>query len=292
MQLPQQLYKRKKDSHKKDFGHLLILAGSVGMTGAAVLAARAALRSGVGLVTLGLPESLVSAVVPSTIETMVLPLAQTPEGSLSQAAFGKIKEFLESVDALLVGPGLSKNAQTQDLIRNVVLESRIRTLIDADGINAWVGHLDKFKVSISCLSSDKQNLKIMTPHPGEMARLLDAPTAEVQNRRSDVAKNFSKEYNIVTVLKGYQTVVCDPFGGVYINKTGNSGMSTAGSGDVLSGVISAFWAQGLSSFEAAKFAVYIHGLAGDLAAREKTQLSLIASDIIDHIPQAIKSNIK
>lgn len=292
MQLPQQLFKRKKDSHKKDFGHIFVLAGSLGMTGAAVLAARAALRSGAGLVTLGLPESLISAVIPYTIETMILPLAETPEGSLSQAAFAKIKESLERADVLLIGPGLSKNNQTQELIRNVIFESRIKTLIDADGINAWVGHLDKFKVSISCLSLDKQNLRIMTPHPGEMARLLEKSTGEVQDRRVDIARSFAKEYNIVTVLKGYQTAVCDPFSATYINKTGNSGMSTAGSGDVLSGIISAFWAQGLSSFEAAKFGVYIHGLAGDLAAKEKTQIGLIASDIIDYIPQALKNNIK
>lgn len=291
MQLPQQLSKRKKDSHKKDFGHIFILAGSRGMTGAAVLAAKAALRSGVGLVTVGLPESLIQVVSNQTIEAMTLPLPETSQGSLSKIAFLKIKEFLKKVDVLLIGPGLSQNSQTQSLIRKVVFQSRISTVIDADGINAWVGFMDKFRVEISCLPKEECKLKIITPHPGEMARLLEMKTENIQNNRREIAKNFAKEYNFVVVLKGYKTVVADPSGSIYTNKTGNSGMSTAGSGDVLVGIISAFLAQGLSSFDAAKFGVYIHGLAGDLAAEDKTQLGLIASDIIDYLPKAIKKSI-
>jgi ADP-dependent NAD(P)H-hydrate dehydratase / NAD(P)H-hydrate epimerase len=292
MRLPQQLFKRKRDSHKKDFGHLFILAGSVGMSGAAALAAKAALRSGIGLVTVGMPESISSCVASHSIETMFLPLPQTAEGSISLSAFAKIKEFLKRADVLLVGPGLSCVSQTQELIRKVILESRIRTLIDADGINAWVGNMDKFKVGVSCLPSENKELRIITPHPGEMAGLLDVDTDEVGKKRNVTARNFAKEYNLVVVLKGYDTVVCSPSGLTYVNKTGNSGMSTAGSGDVLSGIISAFLAQGLSSFDAAKFGTYIHGLAGDLAAEENTQLGMIASDIIDFIPQALKISQK
>ena len=290
MQLPQRLFKRKKDSSKKDFGHIFILAGSRGMTGAAILAAKAALRSGAGLVTLGIPESLVPVVSSHVVEVMSLPLAETSEGTLSNAAFGKVKEFLRKSDVLLVGPGLSRNTQTQRLIRKAILESRIQTAIDADGINAWAGFLDKFKVGISCLPLDKNDLRIITPHPGEMARLLEIKTKDIQNKRREIARSFAKEYNLIVALKGHHTIVAAPDGSTYINKTGNSGMSTAGSGDVLVGIISALLAQGLGSFDAAKFGVYIHGLAGDLAAKEKTQLGLIASDIIDYIPNVIKQS--
>lgn len=290
MQLPPQLFRRKKDSHKRDFGHLFILAGSAGMSGAAILAARAALRCGVGLVTLGLPKSLVTAVAAHCLEEMILPLPEMPQGSLSLTALKKITTFLKKVDVLLIGPGLSRVPHTQRLIRKVILESRINTLIDADAINAWVGYMDRFKMEVSCLPIGKDKLRIITPHPGEMARLLDLTTNEINKNRLNIAKDFAKEYNVVTVLKGYHTIVCHPSGSKYINKTGNSGMSTAGCGDVLSGIISAFLAQGLSSFDAAKFGTYIHGLAGDLAAKEKTQLGLIASDIIDFIPNAIKKS--
>lgn len=288
MQLPRQLSKRKKDSHKGDFGHVFILAGSLGMAGAAVLSAKAALRSGAGLVTVGTPVSLVPVVLSYSVESMSLALPETSEGTLSNSAFPKIKDFMDKSDVLLVGPGLSRNHETQELTRKVIFESRIRTVIDADGINALVGFLDKFKVCISCLPLEKKNLRIITPHPGEMARLLDIKVEDVQKKRQETAKAFAKEYNVIVVLKGYQTVVADPFGAVYINNTGNSGMSTAGSGDVLTGIISAFLAQGLSSFEAARLGVYTHGLSGDFAAQEKTQLGLIASDIIESIPKAIK----
>jgi len=290
MRLPQQLSKREKDSHKRDFGHVFVVAGSLGMGGAAVLAAKTVLRCGAGLVTLGLPKSLVPAVVSNCPEVMTLPLPETEEGALSNAAFKPIKDFLNKANVLLIGPGLSRNLQTQQLIRKTILESRIQTVIDADGINAWIGSMNKFKVGVSCLPLSKNNLRIFTPHPGEIARLLAVKAEYVQSRRSEVANNFAKEYNVVVVLKGYQTIVAAPFGSMYVNNTGNSGMSTAGSGDVLDGVIAAFLAQGLTSFEAAKLGVYIHGLAGDLAVREKTQLGLIASDIIDYIPKAIKKS--
>ncbi|MFC1645785.1 NAD(P)H-hydrate dehydratase [Candidatus Omnitrophota bacterium] len=288
--MPQQLSKRKKESHKRDFGHVFVVAGSLGMGGAAILAAKAALRCGAGLVTLGLPKSLSTAVMNHCPEIMTFPLPETEEGTLSKVSFGKINKFLDKVNVLVIGPGLSRNIQTQRLIRRTILESRIQTVIDADGINAWIGFMDKFKVGISCLPVSKSNLRIITPHPGEIARLLDIKAKDVQKKRKEVAKNFAEEYNVIVVLKGYLTIVAAPFGSMYVNKTGNSGMSTAGSGDVLDGIISSFLAQGLTSFEAAKLGVYLHGLAGDLAAKDKTQLGLIASDIIDYIPEAIKKS--
>ena len=153
-------------------------------------------------------------------------------------------------------------------------------IIDADGLNALAGCLSRLKIR-------SKNL-IFTPHPGEMARLCGVAIAKVQAQRQDIARKFSRDYKLTLVLKGYQTVVASAIGRTYINKTGNPGMSTAGSGDVLTGMIAAFLGQGLDAFEAAKYAVYLHGLAGDLAAREKTEISLIAGDIIGKIPEAIK----
>lgn len=290
MRLPQQLSKRKQDSHKRDFGHVFVLAGSFSMGGAATLAAKAALRCGAGLVTLGTPKSIVPAIVGNCPEIMGLPLPETEEGTIAKFAYKEIKNFFEKANVLLIGPGLSRNPSTQQVIRKAILESRMQTLIDADGLNAWIGFMDKFKVGVSCLSVSKSNLRIVTPHPGEIARLLGTKAKYVQSRRKEVAKKFAEEYNVIVVLKGHYTIVASPFGSLYANKTGNSGMSTAGSGDVLDGVISAFLAQGLPSYEAAKLGVYIHGLAGDLAVKDKTELSLIASDIIDYLPEAIKKS--
>lgn len=258
------------------------------MVGAPLFAAKAALRCGVGLVTVGLPEGLATAAAGHSLESMIAPLPQTIEGCLSLASIAKIKAILSNTDVLLIGPGLSRATSTQELIRKVIMECRIKTIIDADGLNAWVGHLDNFKSQVSCLPVDKNTMRIITPHPGEMARLLASSTAEVQRKRQTVAKTFSKVYNVITVLKGYQTVTAHPSGRTFINKTGNSGMSTAGSGDVLAGIIAALWAQGLNSFDAARYGVFLHGAAGDLAAKNKTQLGLIASDIIEYIPEALK----
>lgn len=290
MRLPQRLSKRKEDSHKRDFGHVFVVAGSLGMGGAAVLTAKSVLRCGAGLVTLGLPKSLVAAVMSYCPEIMTLPLPETEEGTLAKSAFTKVKDFLDKANVLMIGPGLSQNLQTQQLIRKTIFESRIQTVIDADGINAWIGFMDKFKVGISCLPVSKSNLRIVTPHPGELARLLDTKAKHIQSRRREFAKSFAKEYNVIVVLKGHLTIVVSPFGSLYVNKTGNSGMSTAGSGDVLDGVIAAFLAQGLPSFEAAKLGVYIHGLAGDLAVKSKTQIGMISSDITDYLPEAIKNS--
>ncbi|MFC1708868.1 NAD(P)H-hydrate dehydratase [Candidatus Omnitrophota bacterium] len=290
MRLPQRLSRRKEDSHKRDFGHVFVVAGSLGMCGAAILTAKTVLRCGAGLVTLGLPKSLVPAVVSYCPEIMTLPLPETDEGTIAKTAFRTIKDFLSKADVLMIGPGLSRNLQTQELARKVIFETRIQTVIDADAINAWIGFMDKFKVGVSCLPLPKSNLRIITPHPGELGRIMDVKAKDIQNKRRDFAKKFAEEYNAILVLKGHLTIVASPFGSLYVNKTGNSGMSTAGSGDVLDGVISAFLAQGLPSFEAAKLGAYIHGLAGDLAVKDKTQLGMIASDIIDYLPAAIKKS--
>ena len=284
MRLPAQLLQRKVDSHKGDFGHIFVLAGSARFSGAAVLCAYATIRSGSGLVTLGIPKSLNNAIIKiKPKEVMTLPLPETSQGTLSLAALRKIKDFIKKTDVLIVGPGLTQNDSTKELTRKVIFTTEKPMVIDADGLNALVGHLKMLYAIRSTLYA-----KVLTPHPGEMARLLKISVDKVQKNREDVTQRFARDYKATVVLKGHNTVVADYRGNCYVNKTGNPGMATAGSGDALTGMIAAFLGQGLDAFEAAKYAVYLHGLAGDLAAKEKTQISLIASDIIDKIPEAIK----
>lgn len=281
MRLPAQLLRRKSKSHKGDFGHVFILAGSPGLIGAAILGAHAALRSGAGLVTLGIPKGLNSAVIKiKPVEVMTKPLPQTKDGTISIKALATIKSFLKKVDIVVIGPGLTQNKSTQGLVRRVIQASGKPVVIDADGLNALVGNLNTIKKVKSKL--------VFTPHPGEMARLIGKTSSFVQKNRKMVAKKFAKEYNSVIILKGDKTVVADKAGRIYVNKTGNPGMATAGAGDILAGIVAAFLAQGLDEFSAAKYAVCLHGVAGDLAASDKTQLGLVASDIIEYIPKAIK----
>ena len=280
MRLPTRLSLRKINSHKGDFGHVLILAGSARFSGAAVLCSEACLRTGAGLVTLGLPKSLNKVFIKiKPLEVMTLPLPETKDYTLSNAAFGKIREFCGKIDILVVGPGLTQNSSTQALIRKVIGNIPKPMVVDADGLNALSGHLNILPAGGKI---------ILTPHPGEMANLLEVEVAQVQKKRKKVAKDFVNSYNVVLVLKGHQTIVSQKDKKPYINKTGNPGMAKAGSGDVLTGIIAAFLAQGLGSFDAAKYAVYLHGLAGDLAAKDKSQLGMVASDMIARIPEAIK----
>lgn len=284
MRLPAQLLRRKPDANKGDFGHIFILAGSAGFSGAAVLCAHAAIRSGAGLVTLGIPEGLNNAIIKiKPPEVMTLPLAQTRLGTLGAAAEKKIRGFAQKADVAAIGPGLSLNTSTLGLVRRLVLNIKKPLVIDADGLNALVGHLGLLRDARLA-----GRTTIVTPHPGEMARLLGVGPGKVQQERKGVAISFSKHYNCFTVLKGHKTIVASPQGNIFINTTGNPGMATGGSGDVLTGVIAAFLGQGLDGFDAAKYAVYLHGFAGDLAAKQKSQMGLIASDIIDAIPEAIK----
>lgn len=272
--------RRKPDTHKGDYGHIFVLAGSLGFSGAAVLCANSAMRCGAGLVTLGVPEGLYSIIAKKAYpEVMVRPLAETKDRTLSLKAYPAIMSLIEKADVLAIGPGLSRNPQTQKLIRRIISNIHKPIVIDADALNAIAGHLGLLQLN--------SNFKILTPHPGEFSRLIGESTAYIQKNRETLAKKFAYDYNIVLVLKGHNTVVASP-NKLYVNKTGNPGMATAGSGDVLTGIISALLGQGLNGWTAAKTGVYLHGLAGDLAAKEKTQAALIASDIINHIPAAIK----
>ncbi|MFA6350049.1 MAG: NAD(P)H-hydrate dehydratase [Candidatus Omnitrophota bacterium] len=284
MRLPTRLLQRKVNSHKGDFGHVFIIAGSPSFSGAAILTAQAAMRSGSGLVTLGIPKGINSSLIKiKPIEAMTLPLEQSRLGNLSLDSFKQINDFAKNVDVIIVGPGLGKELTTQKLARKIIKTIRKPMVIDADGLNALV-----FGLSVLRRTRDERREMILTPHPAEMARLMGKSVKFVQNSRKEVAKKFAQDYNVTVVLKGHNTIVASGKGNIYINKTGNPGMATAGSGDVLSGIIASFMGQGLDAFSAAKYAVYIHGLAGDLAAKRKTQISMIASDIIDSIPEVVK----
>lgn len=269
--------KRKLNTYKTDYGHIFVLAGSRGLSGAGVLCANAAMRSGSGLVTLGIPESLYPIVAKRVyLEVMVKPLPETRQKTLSLSEYQKIVDSAQKANVLAIGPGLSRNPSTQRLVRKIVSRLNKPLVIDADGLNALAGYLDILPRNA-----------ILTPHPGEFSRLIGKPIAYIQKNREKLAKSFASHYNIVLVLKGYRTIVAAADKKIYVNPTGNPGMATAGSGDVLTGIIAALLGQGLSAFDAAKTGVYLHGLAGDLAAKEKTQAGMIASDIIDKIPEAI-----
>ncbi|MDD5109155.1 MAG: NAD(P)H-hydrate dehydratase [Candidatus Omnitrophica bacterium] len=275
--------RRKVKTHKGDYGHILILAGSIRFSGAALLCAESALRAGAGLVTLGTPKGLCPALISKKPkEVMILPLPETKEGTLSLAAFAKIDHFLKNADVLIIGPGLGKNKSTYALIKKIIKKTRFSMVIDADALNALNNHL-------GILKAHKGEI-ILTPHQMEMSKLFSINVNLIKKNRKLIANKCAKHYNSIIILKGHSSVVTDGNKHLYINKTGNPGMATAGSGDVLSGIVGAFLAQGLNTFRAAKYAAYIHGLAGDIAAKDKTQMGLIASDIINRIPDAIKKS--
>ena len=279
------LSQRKPNTNKGDYGHIFILAGSLGFTGAAVLCANSAMRQGAGLVTLGIPESL-SAIAAKRVflEVMVNPLPQTKNKTLALNGYQKIADFTAKADVLVIGPGLSQNPSTQKLVRKIIAQIDKPMVIDADGLNALAGHLNL----LSAIRYPLFATRILTPHPGEFSRLISKPVTFIQKNREILAKSFANDYNVILILKGHKTVIAAPDKKIYLNKTGNPGMATAGSGDVLAGMIAALLGQGLGGFEAARLGVYLHGLAGDLAAKEKAQAGMIASDIIGKIPQAIK----
>ncbi|MCG0276449.1 MAG: NAD(P)H-hydrate dehydratase [Thermosediminibacteraceae bacterium] len=268
------------DAHKGDFGRVFIIAGSKGMTGAAALCGMGAARCGAGLVTLGIPEGLNEILEVKVTEVMTLPLPQTPEGTLSLKALEPALEFAEKCDAVAIGPGLSCHEETVEFVKKFISECQRPMVIDADGLNALSKNPDVLKEAKAHV--------VITPHPGEMARLLSMDTSKVQENRWETAKKSCESFQCTVVLKGARTLVASPGNPVLINPTGNPGMATGGSGDVLTGMISAFIARGLSAFEAAAAGVFLHGLAGDIASRKKGEIPLIAGDIIDHISEAFK----
>ena len=269
---------REFNSHKGSFGHLFVLAGSPGKTGAAALCANAAKRTGTGLVTLGVPETLMPVIEPMVIEPMTEGLEQTQSGSLGPDAWERIKILWTDKQALAIGPGLSTDPGTKNLVKKLVTESPIPTVIDADGLNCIAEDLELLKEAKSPL--------ILTPHPGEMARLIGKTSTQVQADRLNTARSFAKDYQVILVLKGAQTLVACPDSTVFICPTGNPGMASGGMGDVLTGMISGFLAQGLEPEAAALTGAFIHGLCGDMLA-EDSPVGFLASDMVDQIPHAL-----
>lgn len=282
MLLPVQLRKRKSDTHKGDYGHVLVVGGSSGLTGAVCLCANSALRSGAGLVTAAVAKSLHDIIEIKLTEVMSLALAETKDRSLSLSSFKDIKEKTKKIDVLTIGCGASQNLSTQKLICRIVKEINLPMVVDADGLNA----LAKQK---AVLKSRKSKNIVLTPHLGEFSRLIGETVNNIKKRRKELAKEFALRYNLILVLKANSTIVTDGKK-IFENKTANPGMATAGSGDVLSGIISGLIAQGINIFDAAKFGVYIHGKAGNMAAKEISQTCLIASDIIEYLPNVILSD--
>ncbi|MBU0534552.1 MAG: NAD(P)H-hydrate dehydratase [Candidatus Omnitrophica bacterium] len=287
---------RKPDSHKGDCGHVFILAGSKNTPGASVLAAKGALRSGAGLVTLGIPQCIHQMVATKLTESMTLPLPETKEGTLSLKAEKKILEFIsDKADVVVIGPGLSLNNQTRKLIISILPKIKKPVLIDADGIT----HLSK---NANILKQRKFST-IITPHPGEMGRLVKLTPKTINKRRIEIVKKTSLKYNIFTVLKGASTIIGTPAGEIFINITGNPAMSSGGMGDVLSGLIAGYMAQTLnqnefgsgwefSPLQACIMGVYIHGLAGDYLKSKMGERGILASDLADVIPLVSKKTIK
>jgi len=272
---------RDPDAHKGDFGHLLVLSGSPGKTGAAALVCQAAVRVGTGLVTLGIPASLNPILEVKMTEAMTEPLPETKEKTLALKALRQIRKLILRKNALAVGPGLSLNLETGRLIQRLVRETIQPMVIDADGLSALAGKKDWLKKAKGTL--------ILTPHPGEMARLLGTTVQDIQRDRIQVTRQFAEEYGLILVLKGANTVVASPEGKVFINPTGNPGMASGGMGDVLTGMIGGFLAQNFPPLEAAKLGVFLHGLVGDFVAFEKGERGLIATDLIEKSPLILRA---
>ncbi|MBF0503494.1 MAG: NAD(P)H-hydrate dehydratase [Candidatus Omnitrophica bacterium] len=276
MPLPAPLSRGDPRVSKKDFGHLLIIAGSPSMLGAAALTSLAAMKSGAGRVTAAVPkgsnltfQQKISHVV------MTLPLAQTRTGAFSVKAYGQLKEIWDRFDAIAIGPGIGRLSTTGQLVRRVILDCPKPLVVDADALYALGAHAD--------ILLKAKGSRILTPHEGEMSRLTGTSIKRIQSVRLKIACDFARHYNCVLLLKGHHTVVASQKGLTYINTTGNSGMATAGSGDVLTGMITAFLGQGIEPFKAACWGAYLHGTAGDHAAKIKSKAGMIATDIIECI---------
>ena len=271
------LPRRARESHKGDFGKVNIISGSQGYTGAPCLAAAGALRAGAGLVFLGVPGGVYPIVAAKTLCAMAYPLGTGPwltEGELEEAV-----ERCRDRDAVVLGPGLGGHPATHAFARRLARRTACALVLDADGINALAGHIE-------VLDSRRGRLTILTPHLGEFARLLGR---EVDRDRAREAQDFAAAHGCYLVLKGHRTLVACPDGEIYVNQTGNPGMATGGSGDVLAGMVGGLLAQGLEPMAASPAAVYLHGLAGDLAAQALGEYAMTAADILEYLPQAMRA---
>jgi ADP-dependent NAD(P)H-hydrate dehydratase / NAD(P)H-hydrate epimerase len=273
--------RRRADTHKGTYGHLLVLAGSRGKTGAAVLVCRAAMRAGTGLVTLAAPRSLNSVFASLLVEAMTEPLRDNRADAMEELTPQEWLQLLERKNAMVFGPGVGVTDATRNMLRWLLRHLEMPWVIDADGLN-------NLALDIERLRSAKTP-PVLTPHPGEMARLIGQTTAVVNHNRVGVAREFALKHRCYLVLKGAASVIATPDGKIFINSTGNPGMASGGMGDVLAGVLGAFLAQRLGPEEAMKLGVFVHGFVGDRVAEEKGEIGVIASDIIKGLPSALRA---
>lgn len=272
------VFNRPDDSNKGTLGSLLCICGSYGMAGAAIMAGKAALRCGIGLLKIAVPKSIYPVCATNILESVYYPLEETSNGVISSKNTDFLLEMCKKSSAVVIGCGLSVCDDTKNLVQSVITNCEKPLVIDADALNCICNKPEILK-----------NLKapaIITPHPGEMARLLHSTPKTVNSNRENTAINFAKKFGVVTVLKGAGTIIASPDGEVYINHTGNSGMATGGSGDILSGIIGSLLAQGASPINAAAAGVFLHGTIGDLAAEKLGKISMLPTDMIDMIPTA------
>jgi ADP-dependent NAD(P)H-hydrate dehydratase / NAD(P)H-hydrate epimerase len=271
---------RPRDSNKGMYGHVLVVGGSLGKSGAAAMAGFSALRSGAGLVTVATPRSVLNTVAGYHPELMTEPLAETESGSISTRALEAFWQIAEKKTVLVIGPGISRHPETTEFVRKVQ-KSNVPIVLDADGLNAFEGKADDL--------NGRGRTLVLTPHPGEMARLTGLSTAAIQRGRLNVARTFAKEHGLILILKGDRTIVARPNGEAWVNTTGNPGMATGGTGDILTGIIAGMLAQNPKrEFESVLAAVYLHGLAGDVARESMGEHSLVATDLLKTLPEAFR----
>ena len=275
---------RPPDSHKGDYGHVLVVAGSPGMTGAGLMAAQAAQRAGAGLVTIALPRSLNLVAEVKLTSAMSMPLPETADGALGDEAGERILERADAFDVVAIGPGLGRAEDTARMVAALVAKLECAIVVDADGLNALARNLDVLDA--------RKALSVLTPHPGEMARLCGfSSVGDVQKDRRSAALAFAQEHGVLLVLKGHGSIVTDGKR-IYTNATGNPGMASGGTGDVLTGLVAGLLCQGIEPFGAAQHAVFVHGLAGDMAAAQVGELSLIAEDVLQRVPDAFRNVVR
>jgi hydroxyethylthiazole kinase-like uncharacterized protein yjeF len=269
---------RPPDSHKGDYGHVLVVAGSVGRTGAAHLTAMGALKSGAGLVTIATPSACQPVVAAMAPEYMTLPLQQDADGALDVDGLDALLDG--PYDVIALGPGLGTAPGTRAFVHAVLERASVPLVLDADALNAFVDDPER-------LTATEGRHVIITPHPGEFARLTGVTASEVQANRVELARSFAATHRVFVILKGHRTVIATPEEAVFINPTGNPGMASGGMGDVLTGMVAGWLGQVLDAEAACKLGVYLHGSAGDLAEAAEGELALTASDVLAHVGDAV-----
>jgi len=274
---------RRPDANKGNFGHVLVVGGSLGKAGAAAMAGMSGLRVGAGLSTVATAKSILPTVAGFHPELMTEPLAETDAGTISLRSleYGHLDALIQGKTVLALGPGISREVETSEFVRTLVARYKLPMVVDADGLNAFEGTADKLH--------GRDHPLVITPHPGEMARLCGSTIKDILRDRINIARTFAREHQCITVLKGHRTLVADPSGEVWVNTTGNPGMATGGTGDILTGMVAGFMAQNPDRLlDAVLAAVYLHGLAGDVARDSMGEHSLVATDLMRGLPEAFR----